>query len=306
VIRELLRVSGAPGVRRLLLHGAVIRRRSMVLLYHDIDEECPDEHRTVRPVSPQLLRAHLEAISSIGDIVPLASLLKPAEGGRRPRIALTFDDDSATFARNSIPLLRELGVPATFFLSGRALHGLSPSWWDLLDWWINHAGLEATRRLLGAPSTDPRELAAWCEGREVVNRLFDEAPAGAAAARLLGRDGIREIAAAGFTIGFHTLHHPVLTDLDPSQIEPALTEGRAALEAWIGAPLTMLSYPHGRTNDRVASAAARAGYQAAFGSRGRPIAAASNRFRLDRWEPGPISPDALLAGIGWRLHRPIT
>src|SRR5690606_811503 len=99
----------------------------------------------------------------------------------------------------------------------------------------------------------------------MIENLYSAAPEDAAAERLLSRDGIGRLAAAGMEIGFHTLHHPVLPDLDGADLVTAVREGRPELEATIGRHLRFFSYPHGRTDERVARAVAEVGYSAAFG-----------------------------------------
>jgi peptidoglycan/xylan/chitin deacetylase (PgdA/CDA1 family) len=285
-----------------MLRLAGRRKRALVLLYHDIGEE-GSKGGVVRVITRRMLRRHIQLLVEIGDVVPLADLLADP-GAQRPRFAITFDDDSASYAKYAVQELSDLGVRATFFLSGRSLHGMRPYWWDMLDWWIAERGLLETADFLGAPHLDARGLAAWCEGREAIERLYEAVPADAAKDRLLDPGDIRMIAASGMDIGFHTLRHRVLPDLDDLALETALREGRADLEAAVGRSIDLLSYPHGRTDTRVAAAARRAGYRAAFGSRGRPITAESPRMSLDRWEPGRLEVGALLGEICWRLNRP--
>ena len=77
-------------------------------------------------------------------------------------------------------------------------------------------------------------------------------------------EDIRAMVRAGMTIGFHTLHHPVLSTLAEGPLESALTEGRRELAAAAGAPVDLLAYPHGRATAAVADAAERAAFTAAF------------------------------------------
>ena len=88
--------------------------------------------------------------------------------------------------------------------------------------------------------------------------------------RPLGVDGIGALAAAGMTVGFHTLEHPLLPDLDNDRLAAALTTGREELAAATGRPLTLLAYPHGKADQRVAGAARAAGYAAAWTGWPRP------------------------------------
>ena len=45
-------------------------------------------------------------------------------------LALTFDDDYDSHAREVLPILQQLRLHGTFFLSGRALNGLGGYWFQ--------------------------------------------------------------------------------------------------------------------------------------------------------------------------------
>ena len=57
------------------------------------------------------------------------------------------------------PMLRELGVPAAFFLSGRALHGLGAYWFQHLEALLVAHGEPRAAALLGLPGLAARS---WC------------------------------------------------------------------------------------------------------------------------------------------------
>ena len=119
-------------------------------------------------------------------------------------------------------------------------------------------------------------------------------------------DDIRALADAGMTIGFHTLHHPVMTALDGSALDAALAEGRRELADAAGATVAFLAYPHGRANDAVAAAVERAGFVAAVTAREHAITHNSDRFLLGRWDPHSLNGDAFSAAVAFRLLRPPT
>ncbi|MGD9769709.1 MAG: polysaccharide deacetylase family protein [Pseudolabrys sp.] len=71
----------------------------------------------------------------------------------------------------------------------------------------------------------------------------------------------------GVTIGAHGYSHTRLTTCDDGALARELTDSRAWLEDLLGAPVTTMSYPHGAVDDRVATAAAAAGFTLAACSR---------------------------------------
>ncbi|HYZ78723.1 MAG TPA: polysaccharide deacetylase family protein [Gaiellaceae bacterium] len=68
---------------------------------------------------------------------------------------------------------------------------------------------------------------------------------------------------AGWEVGSHTASHPLLPDLGEAAVARELVESRATIEKRLGSCET-LAYPYGRADERTATAAAQAGYLAAF------------------------------------------
>jgi peptidoglycan/xylan/chitin deacetylase (PgdA/CDA1 family) len=248
------------------------------------------------------LRAQLEALAELGDVVDLPRLLDPPASRRRPRFAVTFDDDYPHHTAHALPVLRDVGAPGTFFLSGRALHGLGPYWWERLEALVAADGVERAGRALGIPGDSPQALAAACERNPAArSRLAALAPE--VVERPLGVDGIGALVVAGMTVGFHTLEHPLLPDLDSERLAAALTTGRGELAAATGRPMTLLAYPHGKADQRVAQAVRAAGYAAAWTGWPQPALAGDDPFLLGRWEPGPLELDPFVASVAVRLNR---
>ena len=77
-------------------------------------------------------------------------------------------------------------------------------------------------------------------------------------------DQVRSSAQDGLTIGSHTLHHTYLPLAARAQIQEELHESRRRLEAEIGRPVALLSYPVGGYTEEVQAIARQSGYRAAF------------------------------------------
>jgi peptidoglycan/xylan/chitin deacetylase (PgdA/CDA1 family) len=292
-----------PLARAAAIRAAARRGHGLALVYHRVTADGDVAHGEVVPsVGRSRLRAQLEALAELGEVVDLPRLLDPPASRRRPRFALTFDDDYPHHAAHALPVLRDVGVPGAFFLSGRALHGLGPYWWERLEALVAADGVERVGRALGIPGDSPQALASVCE-RDPAARSRLAALAPGVVGRPLDVDGIRTLAAAGMTVGFHTLEHPLLPDLDSDRLAAALTTGREELAAATGRPMTLLAYPHGKADQRVARATRAAGYTAAWTGWPRPAQPGGDRFLLGRWEPGPLDVDAFVASVAVRLNR---
>lgn len=304
-----------PGPARLLARRALRARpvgdavrtiaglggRALVLVYHRIVAHAPSASAIVPTVASDVFRRHLAALTDVGEIVPLESLVGGIGRHARPRFALTLDDDHLSHVEHTLPILRSLGAPATFFLSGRALHGLGPYWFEVLESEIDARGLSAVARELRIDAESPDALALACErDRSLQGRLEDRA--GEPGPRLEHRD-IETLAAAGMSIGFHTLRHRILPPLPPDELEADLVEGREDLEAVVGRRIELFAYPHGKADPRTAAAVRRADYAAAFTGRPSPVVRGVDPYLLGRWEPGGLGVDDLLVGTAIRLTR---
>jgi peptidoglycan/xylan/chitin deacetylase (PgdA/CDA1 family) len=292
-----------PSLRHTAIQAARSRRRNLILIYHRIGDPQGEPAGLLPTVPLEVFRRQIDALRTLGSIVSLRDLLKTETGYGAVRFAITFDDDDWRHPRFALPALRSMGVHATFFLSGRALYGLGPYWWERLEAALDRHGLARVSRTLEMPADNPAELAAAYERSPASDRLRDLDPPGRDYPALEAGD-IRSLADAGLEIGFHTLHHPVLVDLPTSEVDWALVTGRRELSQAAGQPVELFAYPHGKASRAVSQRVERAGYRAAFTGSGRAIGPRSDRFLLSRWEPGSLDGDTLLASVAMRLNLP--
>lgn len=129
-----------------------------ILVYHRITEPVAGCRPPTMNVTPVGFRRQMQELVQRGyRVVPLTEMLARAAAGRPPAprtVVLTFDDAFAGVYRHAWPVMRELGLPATVFLStaylgqcapfpfdpwGRAHHGSAPQ-----DAWrpLTHAECE--------------------------------------------------------------------------------------------------------------------------------------------------------------------
>jgi peptidoglycan/xylan/chitin deacetylase (PgdA/CDA1 family) len=73
----------------------------------------------------------------------------------------------------------------------------------------------------------------------------------------------RQLAAAGFQCGAHTLSHPRLADLGATACQVELCESRWLLEDRLGQEVRHLAYPFGSYDEQVRTLAIEAGYRSA-------------------------------------------
>jgi peptidoglycan/xylan/chitin deacetylase (PgdA/CDA1 family) len=271
----------------------------MVLVYHRIG--VPRSPCLIPTVLEEEFRSHLETLQAIGEIVPVSRLLAERRSTRL-RFALTFDDDDLCHVDVVLPILLEQGLHATFFLSGRSLHGLGPYWFQALENLVRDRGVVAVAELLGVVGRDAHELASICETSPPLQAKLEAADERQTEA--LNEAQLAVLSGAGMGIGFHSLHHRPVTALENADLEIALTEGRSNLEAAAGVPITFFAYPHGKADARIASRVRAAGYEAAWTGWPNPITRRADPFLLGRWEPGAIPSSELVLRATGRVARP--
>jgi peptidoglycan/xylan/chitin deacetylase (PgdA/CDA1 family) len=133
----------------------------LVLSFHRVADADPgNPFRHLDTISPDSFRTTMRLARSVFDVVPYSELVANARRGRRPRLALTFDDLSRTFLTTALPILEELELPVTLFpCVQHADQGVA--WRDLVYYLLDHAEL--------APAVEHRVEAVL--GAEAVQQL---------------------------------------------------------------------------------------------------------------------------------------
>ncbi len=220
------------------------------------------------PRTAMLLERQLRYLRRVFTFVPLyelaASIGAARFPGRRRRAAIVFDDGLRSNVRVAYPILRALGIPATFFVC--------PGLIEERRWLWTH---EARRRLqftaprlredlareVGAPS-EAEAFVEWMKTIEFARRQRVEAllkhatadfvpsPPDHEAFDLAGWDELRPLDPAIVTVGSHSMTHPVLPSMSDDEIEAELSDSRRIIEAKLARPAELFSYPNGDVDER--------------------------------------------------------
>ena len=100
----------------MMLSRLVSRRsRVVVLCYHSVHPDAGSPTRT----PPDVFEQHMYWLRERCDLISFAQLREEGDpsDGARPAVAVTFDDGFADNYVHALPILRRLGIPATFFVS---------------------------------------------------------------------------------------------------------------------------------------------------------------------------------------------
>jgi peptidoglycan/xylan/chitin deacetylase (PgdA/CDA1 family) len=279
-------------------------RAGVALVYHRVGGDGGDASVEILPaVSSAAFAGQLRHFRRHYRMVPASGLLEAVRSRRRGQrfpLSITFDDDLASHIHHALPALRRAGLPATFFIGGHTLGKPQPFWWEDLQRAVDDRLVEpqsvphvAEEDLRAALARSPKAIfrvAATIEELEGPKRNETAAALRAAVGDPPADDGLRAadinaLGAAGLEIGFHTLRHEALPALPDANLEQALTEGRDALAAVTGTPLDLISYPHGKADERVAEAARAAGFRLGFTTKRSPVTPEADPLLLPRIPP---------------------
>lgn len=95
------------------------RTRSLIVCHHGVGRSGLEHDPYYLRVPPERLLLQLDLLADAGfQFRTVADLVREADGGPPPpgRLALSFDDGMGDNHAVALPLLRELGVPATFYI----------------------------------------------------------------------------------------------------------------------------------------------------------------------------------------------
>lgn len=302
-----LRTSGAVALMR--TGRRMWRDEIPILAYHRVLDIAGDPEFDF---DPELVSASVEDfdwqmryIQRHYTPITFSHLLSALDGvGTLPArpIIVTFDDGFDDNYRNAFPVLKSLGVPATFFIATGYI-GQSRTFW--FDWFFYLCG-EAKRRGVSVriDSTefnfadeqgDASRRAAlaqlWVvpdgERRAAIRRLeaalaLDQPEDGFSRSRPMMWEDVQEMAAHGMEIGSHTVSHPILTTVDDDGLYDELGKSKQDLEQRLRRPVDVIAYPVGGPqafNGRVQRAVRDAGYRLGVSY----VSGTNERRRLDRF-----------------------
>jgi len=271
----------------------ILRKDLRILAYHRVldvaDPDAFDFDLNEVSASPEQFRQQMQLVKRRYDPIGFHELIGAIESGRplppRPLI-VTFDDGYDDNYHVAFPILRELGVPAMFFVSTGHIDSGMPYAYD----WLVHMLCRTPATWLRVDELHlDRALPASLAGRRALGKelLFHlkalDAPTQAAIIARLGEDWgmpparhpqcrpmtweqLREMRAAGMEVGSHGVDHNILAKLSPAAMVAEVRQSMDTLVRELGPPIEVLSYPVGGPdsyNEQVIEAAREAGFRMA-------------------------------------------
>jgi peptidoglycan/xylan/chitin deacetylase (PgdA/CDA1 family) len=288
-----------------ILSPAGSRGRLTTLIFHRV-------HHRPDPLFPLEMHAaafleRLDWIRGWFNVMDLEEAVTALAVGKLPAraLAITFDDGYADNYSVALPLLRQAGLSATFFVASGYLDG-GCMW--------NDAIIESVRRAHGSVlnlspiAFGTHDISSIDARRRLITTLLSElkyrdlqersecAREIAAAARvetprdlMMTSAQVRHLAAAGMGVGAHTKHHPILARTDEPTARQEIADGREILESIVGRRVALFAYPNGKPGQDYTVTHVRMtrelGFVAAFSTAPGAARTGSDRYQLPRFTP---------------------
>jgi CelD/BcsL family acetyltransferase involved in cellulose biosynthesis/peptidoglycan/xylan/chitin deacetylase (PgdA/CDA1 family) len=221
-------------------------------------------------LEPEVFEAQMDFLRQRYRIVSLETLAQELlhSGPPEQSVAVTFDDGYRDVYTYAFPVLQKYRIPATIYLTADVIEANSVAWYDRIFLALGIAPgekldvvLDRPRRFL-LPSSAARLRAAeeiisylrtlpnekcreFCADLEKLIPL----PVEDTANRMLTWEQIRTMQRGGVSFGSHTLTHPAISRLQPSELDYELRESKAKLEERLGVPVQDFAYPFGKPAD---------------------------------------------------------
>jgi len=240
----------------------------IILLYHRVTDLPADPEMLA--VSPLNFRQHLKYLKQN---FPILRFEENWPDNKERAVAITFDDGYADNILEALPVLEELEVPATFFVSTGHIGTTKEFWWNQLELILlgernfpsrfvlddnqygqswNTATPEERKILYTALNARMKKITrdrqeAWlAQLKHWAGSLYQIRTS----YRSMTRAEVKELAASPWAaVGAHTQSHTALSALTQEQQRKEILKSKQDLENIIGKEITTFSYPFGRKSD---------------------------------------------------------
>jgi len=285
--------------------------RLSVLVFHRV-HAAPDPLFPGEPDSKRF-EACMEVIRDCFSPLPLQDACEALERGKLPAraVAVTFDDGYADNCEVALPILKRLGVHATFFVASDYLDG-GRMWNDSVIEAVRSCAaseIDLDRLSLGRHSLkDPPSRHAAAQA--IIDALKYLGPAERSSrAEAIGAElgvaprsdlmmtsgQLRQLAQSGMSVGAHTCSHPILARISGPDARREIAEGRERLEGIVGEPVRLFAYPNGKPGQDYSRAhvelVRELGFDAAFSTARGVAAPGADRWQIPRYTPWAPRPE---------------
>lgn len=316
------------GLMPALAHAVGYARRTPafpVLTYHRVND---DRDPFFDSVPTEVFELQIAHIAHAYCVLTVEDLVERMQHGRVPRnaLAITFDDGYRDTLTHAAPILARHAVPATLFLATGFIGTAEIPGYDRLalafklstrprietPWGEPLSLATPAERLAGVASTLARlKSRPDGESRPALDALVDTL--GVTDPRvfknlMLTWDDVHALMGLGFSIGAHTVNHPILSRVSAQRAWTEILGSRTMIESALGRPPRAFAYPNGTAadyTDTVTRMVRETGFTCAVTTRFGLNTAATSPWELRRGGPWEHHSPTFALKLAWyRLRLP--
>ncbi len=278
--------------------------RLCILNYHRVlDKSDPFREGDV---DIETFRWHMMLLKKYFNVLPLIDAVGLLSKGELPSraVCITFDDGYADNERNALPILSQLDISATFFISTAYLDK-GCMWNDIIIESVHrskNSNIDLSEIDLGVfpiISTEQKKQAvvSILNSLKYLNQPLRQEKAnyiggmvgGTPNNLMLSSSQVKKLHASGMGIGSHTVTHPILKNISTKDAQQEITQSKRILENMVNDQVSLFAYPNGYPGKDYTAEHARmvkdAGYVAAVTTQWGVSNCKSDFWQLPRFRP---------------------
>jgi len=237
-----------------------------VLTYHRVNDE---DDPFFAAVPTQVFEQHMAYVAGAYHVLPVEELVERMQRGPLPRnaMAITFDDGYRDTITHAAPILARHRLPATVFLATGFIGTAEIPWFHRVGLAFKLTKLPSVE----APWGETLALASVTERVRAMERALDRLKRASEDAlpsevdALVGRlglgarpddknlmlswDDVHALVGLGFSLGAHTVSHPILSRVGVARARAEIEGSRAMIKGACGVAPRSFAYPNGGPED---------------------------------------------------------
>jgi peptidoglycan/xylan/chitin deacetylase (PgdA/CDA1 family) len=304
--------------------GACRGRGAAILMYHSVMEDPRAQDALLGGIihSRDVFRRQMELVArqySPASLDQVRRFVRGQDEVPDRAVVVTFDDGYADNYEIVAPVLNELGVPATFYVTVECVeqrklpwparlrfvfrNTKKNTWSDSSEkvWPLSDVGEREKAYLISCDECC--KLAGTAQGKYVARHeeeLDIQVPV-ESGALMMNYDHIRTLLQQGHIIGSHTMTHPNMAHVSLQDARREMAESKQRLEQQLNTAIAHFSYPcpalSPHWTDQTVIASRQAGYETAVTTDGGLARKGDNPLSLKRTRPTKT-----VEGLRWNLE----
>jgi peptidoglycan/xylan/chitin deacetylase (PgdA/CDA1 family) len=245
-----------------------------ILFYHRFSRVSPERyqlpHLDINEFKKQM--EHIKKCYTVLTMDDLAGKLANAKRFASPSVAVTIDDGYLSSYRIAYPILKELSLPATIYLTTGFVGTKKAPWVDVLmdtlfrtkvktlylpellgkevvDLSTSHQKTVVFSRLFKILLNLHHEKKITAMNRLVKILLADKTSSDNTGRKMVNWKEVIEMSENNIYFGAHTVTHPTLSKMEPPEAKREINDSQKEIEKRLGNKVTHFAIPNGKNED---------------------------------------------------------